>query len=157
MLPNGESPVRWPGTSGSEGGLPVPPEPNAIPAVLVGEGSSVGDSAGVAELSPGLAVAGPDGFAVARAVGRGVGGGAGFGVGFAVGLGVGFGVGAAVGCGVGLGVGGGVGALTLTVEGLTLVRVTDLAPAPVPLDAVNRYPQVPAGSRRVVEKVTPDA
>jgi hypothetical protein len=156
-LPNGESPVRWPGTSGSDGGLPVPPEPYAIPEVLAGEGSGAGSSTAAGELVAGVVAAEPDGLAVGRAVARGVGAGAGFAVGGAVGFGVGFAVGGAVGFGVGLGVGGGGGALTLTVDGLTLVRVTDLAPEPVPLVAVNRYPQVPAGSRRVVEKVTPAA
>jgi hypothetical protein len=56
----------------------------------------------------------------------------------AVGFGVGLGVGWGVGFGVGGGVGGGVGALTLTVDGLTLVSVADLAPAPDPLVAVKR-------------------
>jgi hypothetical protein len=156
-LPNGESLERGPETPGPVSGLPVPPAPNASP--LVGEGSGIGDPAGV-----GAPEAGVDAFglaAVDRGEGRGVGPATGLGVGLAVGFGVGFGVGWGVGFGVGLGVGGGVGggvgALTLTVDGTTLVRVADLAPAPDPLVAVKRYAQVPAGSRRLVEKVTPEA
>jgi hypothetical protein len=162
MLPNGESPERGPETPGPVGGLPVPPAPNASP--LVGEGSGIRDSAGVGAPEPGVDAFGL-GAGVGRGDGRSVGGGVGpatgLGVGLAVGFGVGFGVGAEVGFGVGLGVGGGVGggvgALTLTVDGLTVVRVADLAPAPDPLVAVKRYAQVPAGSRRVVENVTPEA
>jgi len=157
-LPNGESPERGPETLGLVGGLPVPPAPNASP--LVGEGSGIGDPAGV-----GAPEAGVDAFGlvagVGRGDGRGVGPAAGLGVGLAVGFGVGFGVACGVGFGVGLGVGsgvgGGVGALTLIVDGLTTVSVADLAPAPDPLVAVKRYAQVPTGSRRLVEKVTPAA
>ena len=155
-LPNGESPERGPPTPGPVGELPVPPAPNASP--LVGEG--VGDPAVV-----GAPDAGADAFGLGAGVGRGdgraVGPATGLGVGLAVGFGVGFGVAWGVGFGVGLGVGGGVGggvgALTLTVDGFTTVRVADLAPAPDPLVAVKRYAQVPAGSRRLVEKVTPAA
>src|SRR2546422_9842608 len=71
-LPNGESPMRGPGTSGSEGGPPVPPEPNAIPEVLAGEGSSVGSSTATGELVAGGVAAEPDGLGVGRAGARGV-------------------------------------------------------------------------------------
>jgi hypothetical protein len=109
-------------------------------------GSKVGDSSGDGELAAGL-----DGLAVGAADGRGDGLCVGRGAGAEVGLAVGFGVGLGVGFGVGCGVGGGVGALTLTVDGLTFVRVTDLTPAPDPLVAINRYPHRPAGSLREVE------
>jgi len=137
-LPNGESAVRGPGTSGSDGGPLVPPDPNAIPEVIEEVGSAVGFSTAADELVAGVVATEAVGLAVGRAVGRGVGAGAGFDVGGAVGFGVGLGAGGAVGCGVGLGVGGGGGALTVTVDGLTLVSDADLAPAPVPLVAVNR-------------------
>jgi hypothetical protein len=153
-LPNGESPERGPEMLGPVGGLPVPPPPNASP--LVGEGWSVGDPPVV-----GAPEAGADAFGLVaglgRGDGRGVGPATGLGVGLAVGFAVGWGVGFGVGLGVGAGVGDGVGALTLIVDGLTVVRVADLAPAPDPLVAVKRYAQVPAGSRRLVEKVTPEA
>ena len=138
-LPNGESPERGPETPGPVGGLPVPPAPNASP--LVGEGWSVGDPAGVGALDAfveGLGLGAGVGRGDGRGVGAGVGPAAGLAVGLGVGLGVGWGVGFGVGLGVGGGVGGGVGALTLTVDGLTFVRVADLAPAPDPLVAVKR-------------------
>jgi hypothetical protein len=113
-------------------------------------GSKVGDSSAVGKLAAGLDCLGVE-AADGRGDGRGVARGAGAEVGLGVGFGVGFGVGLGVGIGVGSGVGGGVGALTLTVDGLTFVRVTDLTPAPDPLVAVNRYPHRPAGSLREVE------
>jgi hypothetical protein len=97
---------------------------------------------GVGEVAAEPDAPGLDGFGVGRAVARGADVGAGLGVavgaGFAVGFGVGGAVGFGVGFGVGGGVGGGVGALTRTVDGLTLVSVTDLTPEPDPLVAVNR-------------------
>jgi hypothetical protein len=101
---------------------------------------------GAGELAVGL-----DGLGRTTGDGRGDVRGVGGRVAADVGFGVGFGVGLAVGFGVGWGVGGGAGAVTLTVDGLTFVRVTDLTPAPDPLVAVNRYPQRPTGSRREVE------
>ena len=76
--------------------------------------------------------------------------------------GVGFGfvadlvVGADVGLGAGLAVGFGFGFVITTRLGETVVSVTERAPDPLPLEAANPYPQVPAGSFIVLENVTPD-
>jgi hypothetical protein len=70
-----------------------------------------------------------------------------------VGTGVGFGVGFGVGTGVG--VGAGVGSVTTTTGGTTAVKVTFLAPPPVPLDASKWYACVPGGSVRPIEKIAP--
>jgi hypothetical protein len=72
-------------------------------------------------------------------------------------LAAGFAVGRGVGFGAGLGVGLGAGLEITTRLGDTDVRVVERAPAPVPLAAVNRYDQRPAGSRRTTENVTPEA
>jgi hypothetical protein len=147
-LPNGESPDRGAGSFGPAGGPLVPPEPNASP--LLGAGSTAGEPAGVDEPPvglDGLGLTAGDGRSDGRGVGGRVAAEVGLGVGFGVGLAVGFGV----GFGVGSGVGGGVAAVTLTVDGLTFVRVTDLTPAPDPLSAVKRYPHRPTGSLREVE------
>ena len=73
-------------------------------------------------------------------------------VGLGVGLGVGFGVGLGVGFGVGVGVG--VGATTLIEPGSTRSQTMVW---PEFNSAVNRYVQTPAGSVRVVVKITPFA
>jgi hypothetical protein len=82
--------------------------------------------------------------------------------GWAVPRGVGFGfvadlvVGADVGLGAALAVGFGFGFVITTRLGETVVSVTERAPDPLPLEAANPYPQVPAGSFIVLENVTPD-
>jgi hypothetical protein len=91
-------------------------------------------AAGDAGLLDGDEVA--EGSLLALAVGSAVGVGEAVEVGFGVGGGGGGG-GGGVGFGVGWGVGWGVGASTVTVLGLTLANVADVAPAPLPALASN--------------------